>query len=226
MGSTSFRDWFVDFGPTRAKVDGRPAYLAAVLWALFPNRLDEDDKPETWSIRRVDELLELAYGKALPASSREAGEFPVYGSGGIAGYHNDALVAGPSIIVGRKGTVGSVYWEDRNCFPSDTVFYVIAKNAPLLFCFYLLQSLGLETMNTDAAVPGLNRNNVYRLNVALGHLELLQHFNDLVSPLRRRMSAAYEESQTLGQTRDLLLPKLMSGEVRFRDAEKKVAELV
>ncbi|MEI6209366.1 MAG: restriction endonuclease subunit S [Desulfuromonadales bacterium] len=164
MARDIFKDWFVDFGPTRAKMEGREPYLAADLWALFPDRLDDEVKPKGWEEKRVEDILELAYGKALKASERINGNVPVYGSGGITGYHNVALVNGPSIIVGRKGTVGSLFWEDKPFFPIDTVFYV-KPEAPLTYCFYLLQSLGLEAMNTDAAVPGLNRNNVYRLKM-------------------------------------------------------------
>ncbi len=75
-------------------------------------------------MQRVEDILELAYGKSLTSTDRKEGHVPVYGSGGITGYHNEALVDGPSIIVGRKGTVGSLYWEDRPFFPIDTVFYV------------------------------------------------------------------------------------------------------
>lgn len=96
---------------------------------------------------------------------------PVYGSGGITGFHNGHLVDGPGIIIGRKGTVGSLYWEDQPFYPIDTVFYVMPK-MQLTYCYYVLQTLGLERMNTDAAVPGLNRNNVYWLSVVWSPHEL------------------------------------------------------
>ena len=76
----------------------------------------------------------------------------MYGSGGVTGYHNKALINIPSVIVGRKGTVGSLYWEDQPFFPIDTVFYVKAK-VPLTYCYYLLQTLGLTEMNTDRGCP-------------------------------------------------------------------------
>ena len=218
-----FKDWFVDFGPTKAKQEGREAYLEADLWALFPERLNEMGMPDGWSERRVEDVLELVYGKALKAEARVEGPVPVYGSGGVTGYHNTALAEGPSVVVGRKGTVGSLYWEDRSFFPIDTVFYVNPK-APLTFCFYLLQTLGLDNMNTDAAVPGLNRNNVYRLLVPWGPESLRQAFHKIVEPLRQRIKANVDESQTLTRTRDLLLPKLMSGELRVRDAEKALGD--
>ncbi len=219
MARAIFRDWFVDFGPTRAKAEGRAPYLAPDIWSLFPDQMDDESRPEGWSERRLEEVMELAYGKALPATERADGPIPVYGSGGVTGSHNVALVEGPSIIIGRKGTVGALYWEDRPFFPIDTVFYVRPR-APLTFCYYLLQTLGLDGMNTDAAVPGLNRNNVYRLPVPWSSAVIRERFDGLVGALRRRIRSNIDESQTLAATRDLLLPKLMSGEIRVKDAER------
>lgn len=224
MARTIFKDWFIDFGPTRAKMEGRTPYLTTELWALFPDHLDDEGKPVGWELQRIEDLLELAYGKALPAASRVFGEYPVYGSGGINGYHSSAVVDPPAVIVGRKGTVGSLYWEDRPCFPIDTVFYVIPKVVPLTFSFYLLQSLGLGDMNTDAAVPGLNRSNVYRLEGAWGTPDLASRFDGIIGLVRSRIFAAEQECRTLAGTRDLLLPKLMSGEIRVKDVEKLLDE--
>jgi len=222
MAQAIFRDWFVDFGPTRAKMQSLPPYLAPEIWSRFPDRLDDEAKPEGWGLQRIEDLLDLAYGKALPATSRVPGEYPVYGSGGITGHHVAPLLQPPAVIVGRKGTVGSLYWEDRPCFPIDTVFYIVPKRVPLTFCYYLLRCLGLEGMNTDAAVPGLNRNNVYRLQGSWGVASLSSNFDAIVGPMRNRIFAADQESRTLSAIRDLLLPKLMSSEIRVKDAEKIV----
>ncbi|MCA3406927.1 MAG: restriction endonuclease subunit S [Roseomonas sp.] len=223
MARAIFQDWFVTFGPTRAKMEGRPPYLAPDLWSLFPDRLDAEGKPEGWATCRVEELLELVYGKSLPATVRTEGPFPVYGSGGVTGFHATAITQPPCIIVGRKGTVGSLFWDDRPCFPIDTVFYVLPK-APMTFCFYLLKSLGLETMNTDAAVPGLNRSNVYRLTGTWGTPDLRLAFDQLVTVKRQKIFANEEENRTLAATRDLLLPRLMTGELRVKDAELGVGD--
>lgn len=232
MARALFKDWFIDFGPVRAKMNlpsspGRGAggegglqskpYLPADLWQLFPDRLDDEGKPEGWEKKRISEYLSLAYGKSLPAGNRHQGGVPVYGSGGITGFHSEALVNGPVAIVGRKGTVGSLYWEDRPCFPIDTVFYV-QPTAPLPFCYYLLESLPLRDMNTDAAVPGLNRENVYRLEVAAPPAELIAAFAESASLLRHSIAAISRDSETLAQLRDTLLPKLISGELRIADA--------
>ena len=226
MARTLFREWFINFGPVRAKIEGRePEGIAPKIAALFPDSLDVEGKPVGWEMKRVDDILELAYGKALKATDRIAGDVPVYGSGGITGYHNTFLVKGPSIVVGRKGTVGSLYWEDRPFFPIDTVFYVNAK-APLTFCFYLLQSLGLHDMNTDAAVPGLNRNNVYRLPVVWPSNNLVSMFDQVVSPLRQKIFENELEAQSLIQIRNLLLPKLLSGKIQLKDTKQVVGDLL
>jgi type I restriction enzyme S subunit len=219
MARALFKDWFVDFGPVRAKMEGREPYLPADLWQRFPDRLDDDGKPEGWETKRVSDYLSLAYGKSLPAAKRHTGGVPVYGSGGITGFHSEALVNEPTVIVGRKGTVGSLYWENRPCFPIDTVFFV-QPEAPLSFCYYLLESLPLQDMNTDAAVPGLNRENVYRLEVTAPSTVLIAYFAETISRFRETIAEVSRESETLAQIRDTLLPRLISGELRVSDAER------
>ena len=232
-----FKDWFVDFGPVRRKLEGitNPVAILGGLIpdptraqktaTLFPATFNDDGLPEGWSLWAVENLFELSYGKSLPKTERQEGLIPVYGSGGITGSHSKPLVKGPGIIVGRKGTVGSLYWENSDFYAIDTVFYVRpASDVSLVYLWQLLTRLGLENMNTDAAVPGLNRSNVYRLEVPKVGPELILAYTEIVLPLRQRQQAALAENQTLTETRDYLLPKLMSGEVRVRDAEKMVED--
>lgn len=197
------------------------AAMDAATAALFPDSFEESELglvPKGWRVGKVEDVMDLPYGKALKSTDRIDGVVPVYGSGGITGYHNESLVDGPSIIVGRKGTVGSLYWEDRPFFPIDTVFYVKAKQ-PLTYCYYLLQTLGLEGMNTDGAVPGLNRNNAYRLQVVVPSAPALQAFDEIVAGVREKIFANSQQAQTLTQLRDTLLPRLISGQLRLPEAE-------
>lgn len=223
-----FKSWFVDFDPVHAKAAGlEPEGMDAATAALFPDSFEESEMglvPNGWKVGKVEDLMELSYGKALKATDRVDGPVPVYGSGGITGCHNASLVNGPSVIVGRKGTVGSLYWEDRPFFPIDTVFYVMTDN-PLTYCYYLLQTLGLKDMNTDGAVPGLNRNNAYRLPVVVATTSILKSFNEIVSSLRNKMFSNSQHTQTLTQLRDTLLPRLISGQLRLLDAEVMVEEV-
>lgn len=188
---------------------------------LFPEETEDSELgeiPRGWEVQRVGNVLELVYGKALKSTDRQEGDVPVYGSGGITGYHNAPLVPHGSIIVGRKGTVGSLYWEDIPFFPIDTTYYVRPLAAPLTFCYYAMQTLGLEKMNTDAAVPGLNRENVYRLELVLPSSSALQKFDVDVSLLRKAIRANSESNSVLADLRDTLLPKLLSGELLVAEA--------
>jgi type I restriction enzyme, S subunit len=226
IGQALFKSWFVDFDPVRAKQEGRvPEGIDEATVPLFPDGFEESElglAPRGWQPQRLESFLELRYGKALKATDRLAGDVPVYGSGGVTGRHNKALVSGPSIVVGRKGTVGSLYWEDVPFFPIDTVFYVESK-VPLTYCYYMLQTLGLSDMNTDAAVPGLNRDNVYRLKVTFPNPDVIKVFDEVVKTLRTRIFEGKQHSECLVGIRDSLLPRLISGQLRLSEAEALVA---
>ncbi|MBW8464169.1 restriction endonuclease subunit S [Acidovorax sp.] len=217
-----FKSWFVDFDPVRAKMEGRtPEGMDEATAALFPDGFETSELgevPRGWQPIRLDSFLELAYGKALKAENRKPGLVPVYGSGGVTGWHDTPLIDSPSIIVGRKGTVGSLYWESRPFYPIDTVFYVKAKR-PLTYCHQLLKTLGLDGMNTDAAVPGLNRENVYRLLVPDVPAEMLAAFDTSASALRDSIDHNEAQAQTLSVLRDTLLPRLISGQLRLSEAQ-------
>ena len=81
----------------------------------------------------LGKICTFEYGKPLKEIDRKGGEYPVYGSNGIVGYHNEYLVKGPFIIVGRKGTAGAVVYSEKSGFPIDTTFYIQLKENDLLF---------------------------------------------------------------------------------------------
>ncbi len=110
--------------------------------------------------------------------------------------HDEALVEGPGVIVGRKGTVGAVHWSDDDFYPIDTTYYVVPKsgNIRLRYVYYLLNTLPLRHMNTDVAVPGLNRTNALRLPVTIASpstqdriIEILSVYENLIENNRRRI---------------------------------------
>tara|TARA_R110001599_G_scaffold294201_1_gene498185 strand:- start:10771 stop:12039 length:1269 start_codon:yes stop_codon:yes gene_type:complete len=235
MAQAIFKDWFVDFGPTRRKIaateQGGETNPVAIMGglipdpkkatqtaALFPNGFGHDCMPETWEVETLKDVLELSYGKSLPKTKRTPGPVPVYGSGGVTGTHNKAMVEGPGIIIGRKGTVGSLYWEERDFFPIDTVFFVTPKNQiGLNYLWHLLSTLGLQNMNTDAAVPGLNRDNAYQLKISDPGRPLKDAFEGIAATLQTKLQANWAENSALAETRDYLLPRLMSGQIRATD---------
>jgi type I restriction enzyme S subunit len=122
-----------------------------------------------WPIISLKDLVSFEYGVGLRASDRgSSGVIPVAGSNGTDGYHSEAIVKGPGIVVGRKGSAGKVTWFDTDFWPIDTTYYV-CPNIPsdLRWIFYLLQFLKLDRLSIVTGVPGLNRNDAYRLRVPL-----------------------------------------------------------
>ena len=225
-----FKAWFVDFEPVKAKAAGATTFpgMPPKTFAALPTRFTDSPLgpvPQGWEVGRLQDVLTLHYGKALNKSQREPGHVPVYGSGGVTGTHNKALVPGPGIIVGRKGSVGTLYWEDQGFFPIDTTFYVEPAGAlGLHYLFELLGTLGLENMNTDAAVPGLNRDNAYRLEVVLPSTAHSRCFEQYTKSLRDLISHTAAESAKLAALRDYLLPRLLNGRVRVEDVGLTMSE--
>ena len=224
MARALFKDWFVGFGPVRAKMEGREPYLPPEVWSLFPDRLvptELGEIPAGWEVKALGELIELAYGKPLRATDRKGGPVPVYGSNGRIGWHNEKLVAGPGVVVGRKGNPGVVAWAHSNFFPIDTTFYVVSKDSDLklTFLFFALNTQDLPSVSADSAVPGLNRNLAYMNRQLVPDRLLIDQFNDYASATFTRRHHLEKESRTLAEQRDTLLPKLVSGELRVSDIE-------
>ena len=115
-----------------------------------------------WRLIKLGELCELNYGKALVAKARNFGNVPVYSSAGVIGVHNVPICETEGIIIGRKGSVGTVYYSPVPFFCIDTAFYIKpSEKYDLRFLYYLLTTLNLNKLNSDSAVPGLNRDNAY-----------------------------------------------------------------
>lgn len=177
--------------------------------------------------RALRELLVLKYGKSLPANQRVEGDVVVFGSGGPSGRHNAPLVGGPGIVLGRKGTVGAVYWADGPHFPIDTTYFVEpADDVPQEVLYYLLRRMPLAELNSDSAVPGLNREEAYAQEVRAPSRRDAARIGADIASRFAHMSAVRAESQCIARTRDELLPLLMSGKVRVKDAEKVVEEVL
>ena len=135
-----------------------------------------------WFKTTVGEYSPFVYGKAIKKDDQRTMGIPVYGSNGIYTYSDSALVQQHAVIIGRKGSVGKVHLSTEKCWISDTAFYVIKDSLDeSYFVYYLLSSLGLENMNTDAAVPGLNRDNAHRLEIKIPNS--IEKRTNLVEPL-------------------------------------------
>ncbi len=112
--------------------------------------------------------------------------------------------------MGRKGNVGSVYWSSCDFYPIDTVYFVDAETSDL-YLYYALKHM--HFISTDVAVPGLNRDFAYSRTLFVPARSLYREFLDAVSPLHEQMEKLHGMNDKLRAARDLLLPRLMSGEI-------------
>ena len=128
--------------------------------------------PKNWQEYKLKDLCVINYGKGLGKSNIVNGNIPVYSSGGIIGFHNTYNVNSEGVIIGRKGNAGSVFYSDKPFFCIDTAFYIEPNNQyDLKYLFYKLVSMNLKNHKTGTAIPGLIRNDIYKLSISIPPLD-------------------------------------------------------
>ncbi len=160
-----------------------------------------------WQITTVGGTATLNYGVSLPQEYRVQGEVPVYGSSGITGYHNVSLIDEEGLIIGRKGNVGTIYRSEKPFYPIDTVYYITQSGlkCDLKYYYYLLLSINFKKLNSDSAVPGLNRQTAYGQKIIIptsvseqkSIASVLLAYDELISNNERRIKILEEMAQRL-----------------------------
>ena len=117
----------------------------------------------------------------------------------VTGYHDKYIIDSKGIIVGRKGTIGKVYKSEMPFFCIDTAYYILPNENKYNFNFlyYLLQTLGLEELNSDSAVPGLNRNAAYEQEFTLPPLPEQKAIASVLSSLDDKIGLLHRQNKTL-----------------------------
>ncbi len=160
------------------------------------------DIPKEWGLVRLGEVISLKYGKGLSEKKRTTGPFPVVGSNGIIGYHNQSLIQGPGIVVGRKGSIGSVSWVDLDFWPIDTTYYVavLRQDVDLRWLYFSLLKLNLQRLGQADVVPGLRRELVHILMFPFPPLTEQKKIADIlwtVDETIQKVGQAIEKTQKL-----------------------------
>ena len=258
MAQAIFKDWFVDFGPVRAKQEGRAPYLAPDIWSLFPDRLDDEGKPEGWHKSRVEEIADRIamgpFGSNIKVSTFVDSGIPI-----ISGQHlHGTLLEGDSfnfvtpehadqlansnvrrgdIVFTHAGNIGQVSiipeWSRYERYVlSQRQFYLRCdrkRMSPNFMIYFFRLPEGQHKLLANASstgVPSISRpaTNLKAIEFCLPTKEAIDTFDSVVSLLHQKIGGNREETDTLVTLRDLLLPKLMSGEIRVKDAETLVGQ--
>lgn len=237
MAQAIFRDWFVDFGPTRRKIDGAtdPVEIMGGLVAdpdkarkladLFPAKLGDDGLPEGWIETPIGDLARLKGGKQLPKQQfNPDGSIPVFGGAGLMGFADRYNAEGYVITVGRVGAYCGrfVAYRGKAWVNNNASVIMPVSGVPSEWLFLALLQLDIETIKKGAAQPFISNGDLAVLKTVQPTAEVLHEFQRLVKSIIEMKELNERQMATLAATRDLLLPKLMSGEVRLRDAEREI----
>lgn len=198
-----YREWFV-----RMRFPGHDA------------KRSEGQEIGDWRTVSFDELCTLKRGYDLPDAMVKNGPFPVIASTSIKAYHREFKVEPPVITTGRSGSLGSVLLVRKRAWPLNTTLYVknfLGNSA--FFIYYTLKNMRLEGFNSGAGVPTLNRNHLSRLPFVLPPTSVQLRFDDVMEGMHGMLDVLRDSSEILSRTRDLLLPRLISGKLSVENLD-------
>lgn len=173
--------------------------------------------PEGWEAVTLGDVLRLEYGRALSAAQRNHGDVPVYGSNGICGYHSTPLVTERGIVVGRKGTAGSVNVTNGPFWPIDTTYYVVPKiDVDFDWLAYTLGHAKLADLNEATGVPSLSRDNAYQQPILLPPIEDQRLISNAIRSVDLSIEYNNKVLSSLETIKESLQADLLSGRIKVQ----------
>lgn len=238
IAQTLYKSWFVDFDPVidnalesgntipgeltirakkRIELGEHRRPLPDNIKNLFPSEFvfcDELDKwiPKGWRVVDLEEIVTVKYGK--DHKKLKEGHIPVYGSGGIMRYVVQSLYEGESVLIPRKGTLQNIMYVDEEFWSVDTMFFTIMKLDNIAkYIYYNLILLDFKNMNVGSAVPSMTTQVLNNLKILMPTEVVNCVFDQHIQLLLNKKKSNNQNIESLTKTRDILLPKLLSGEV-------------
>ena len=158
-----------------------------------------------WKPAVLQDLVFLQRGFDITKAQQKAGDVPVFSSAGLSSWHNEARAQGPGIIIGRKGTLGSVHYSEGDYWPHDTTLWSKSlRGNSARYVYYALKCLGLERFNVGGANPTLNRNHIHGLPIYIPErslqddvVSILSAYDNLIENNRRRIALLEEAARLL-----------------------------
>lgn len=135
---------------------------------IVTSKIEDDIRTMAWKTTTIGEQVTLQRGIDITKAQQRAGAVPVVSSGGISSYHDTAYAAGPGVVLGRKGTIGTVFYVEGPYWPHDTTLWVkdFKNNDPrFVYYFFLSMQSVLMALDVGTANPALNRNHVHPIKV-------------------------------------------------------------
>ena len=172
-----------------------------------------DGVPEGWRRGLLKELISVNYGKDHKKVPDD-GNIPVYGSGGLMRKCNKSLFSGEAVLIPRKGSLNNIMYVDETFWTVDTMFYATMKQPHrAVFVYFFVKAFDMYSMNIGAAVPSMTTKILDAMDVVIPDKETLEKFDKYAKVYFNKIKTLQGQNEQLKTARDLLLPKLMSGEV-------------
>ena len=226
-----FKSWFIDFDPVRAKAERRSTGLPDEISDLFPDSFEDSVStliPTGWKKKNFGDFVIPKRGKIITKSTVTEGPIPVVAGGLNPSYfHNEHNVEGPVVTISGSGAnAGFVNLYFDNIWASDCSYIskTEGKNTFTSYLFLKTFQKRVFAAQHGAAQPHVNPNDLMRLEFIFPNQDILDKFEYLVNPLFQKIHINNQAKKNLEIMRNILLPKLISGELRIPDAEKMIEE--
>lgn len=164
-------------------------------------------RTQHWRNGVLEDLVFFQRGFDITVAQQEPGPYPVISSSGVTSHHNEYMVNGPGIVIGRKGTLGSIHYTDDDYWPHDTTLWSkdLKGNYPR-FVYYYLHTIDFKRFDVGNSNPTLNRNHIHGLKARIPPpstqrriADILSAYDDLIDNNRRRMALLEESARQLYQ---------------------------
>ena len=157
--------------------------------------------PDGWSHVQLEKVATLQRGKDLPKTKQINGKYPVVGSSGIIGYHNEFICKGPGVVTGRSGSIGVHTYIENDFYPHNTGLFVkdFHNNFPK-FIFYLFHTINFNKYRTGVSVPTLNRNFIHNELIKLPPLpeqKAISHILSTIQEAKEKTEAVIQASKVI-----------------------------
>lgn len=193
----------------------------ADLAAAFPAALvptdDFGEIPEGWEVKYLKDVCKIVYGKGLPTSKLQEKGFPVFGGNGVIGYYKDYLYKEPKTLISCRGAAsGKVIYSLPYSFVTNNSL-VIENKGSGLESFYIYESLRLQNLAdlaSGSAQPQITISNMNPVRILIPSNKVCNFYSEKIKSIYEKMYEINKESELLSNLRDIILPKLLNGELK------------
>tara|TARA_Y100001936_G_scaffold225678_1_gene244367 strand:- start:111 stop:1280 length:1170 start_codon:yes stop_codon:yes gene_type:complete len=228
-----FKSWFIDFDPVRAKAESKPTGLPQEISDLFPDSFEDSelgDMPDGWRVEKLENIVKIQYGKNLPTNKLTEEGYSVFGGNGIIGSYSKYLYEDAMTLVACRGAAsGKVSSSLPQSFVTNNSLvmnHIVTEFPSQKFLEYYLKYIDPVKFTTGSAQPQITIEGIKDCKLLISPNNLIEKYEIFISVFLKKILTNQNEIETLTNLRETLLPKLISGEIRIRDAEKTIGEVL